>query len=69
VHRTVVFNDGRQFEHYMFMRAFTLHDLGKLCSTAGLRVLEVSGSRDTRGHFFGATSPDIWILASRKPAE
>jgi SAM-dependent methyltransferase len=69
VHRTIVFNDGRQFEHYMFMRAFTLHDIGKLCSTAELRVLEVSGSRETRGHFFGATSPDLWILASRKPGE
>ena len=65
VHRTVVFEDGRQYEHYMFIRAYTLHDVGKLMTTAGLRVLEVSGSRDTRGRFYGATSPDIWVLAER----
>ncbi len=65
VHRTVVFEDGRQYEHYMFIRAYTLQDVGKLMTGAGLRVLEVSGSRDTRGRFYGATSPDIWVLAER----
>ena len=66
VHRTVVFEDGRQFEHHMFIRAFSLHELGKILSTLGMRVLEVSGSRDTRGRFYGATSAEIWIVAQRR---
>ncbi|RMG96506.1 MAG: methyltransferase domain-containing protein [Deltaproteobacteria bacterium] len=68
VHRTVVFDDGRQYEHYMFIRAYTLHDIGKLVSSTGLAVQDVSGSRHTPGRFFGATSPDIWIFAQR-PAD
>jgi SAM-dependent methyltransferase len=66
VHRTVIFDDGRQYEHYMFMRAYTVQDLGKAMSQMGMRVLEVSGSRDTRGRFYGSTSPDIWIVAEKK---
>jgi SAM-dependent methyltransferase len=69
VHRTIVIDDGRNFEHYMFMKAFTLHDLGKSMSSVGLKVLEVSGSRDTRGRFYGSESPDIWIVAERRSAE
>ena len=66
VHRTIVFDDGRQYEHYMFIKAFTLHDIGKLLSSVGLRVREVSGSRDTRGRFYGAASPNLWIVAEPK---
>jgi SAM-dependent methyltransferase len=66
VHRTIIFDDGRQYEHFMFMRAYTVQDLGKAMSQLGLRVVEVSGSRDTRGRFYGSASPDIWILAERK---
>jgi len=66
VHRTVVFEDGRQFEHHMYIRTFSLHELGKLLSTMGMRLLEVSGSRDTRGRFYGATSAEIWIVAQRR---
>ena len=66
VHRTVVFEDGRQFEHHMYIRAFSLHELGKMLATMGMRVLEVSGSRDTRGRFYGATSAEIWIVAQRR---
>jgi SAM-dependent methyltransferase len=66
VHRTIVFEDGRQFEHHMYIRAFSLHELGKMLSTMGMRVLEVSGSRDTRGRFYGATSSEIWIVAQRR---
>lgn len=69
VHRTIVLEDGRNFEHYMFMKAFTLHDLGKSMSSVGLKVREVSGSRDTRGRFYGSESPDIWIIAERRPEE
>jgi SAM-dependent methyltransferase len=66
VHRTIIFDDGRQFEHFMFMRAYTVQDLGKAMSQLGLRVVEVSGSRDTRARFYGSASPDIWIVAERK---
>jgi SAM-dependent methyltransferase len=66
VHRTIIFDDGRQYEHYMFMRAYTVQDLGKAISQLGMRVIEVSGSRDTRGRFFGSASPDIWITAEKK---
>jgi len=30
------------------------------------RVLEASGSRETRGRFYGATSPEIWLIAQRR---
>jgi SAM-dependent methyltransferase len=66
VHRTVVFEDGRQFEHYMFLRAYSVHELGRLLRLAGLKVEQLSGSRDTRGRFYGSASPDIWIVASRR---
>jgi ubiquinone/menaquinone biosynthesis C-methylase UbiE len=66
VHRTIIFDDGRQFEHFMFMRAYTVQDIGKAISQLGLRVVEVSGSRDTRARFYGSASPDIWIVAERK---
>ncbi len=66
VHRTIIFDDGRQYEHYMFMRAYTVQDLGKAISQLGMRVLEVSGSRDTRARFYGSASPDIWIVAEKK---
>ena len=66
IHRTVVFEDGRQFEHHMYIRAFSLHELGKMLATMGMRVLEASGSRETRGRFYGATSPEIWLIAQRR---
>lgn len=66
IHRTVVFEDGRQFEHHMYIRAFSLHELGKMLATMGMRVLEASGSRETRGKFYGATSPEIWLVAQRR---
>lgn len=66
IHRTVVFEDGRQFEHLISIRAYTVHDLGKLLGQMGARVLEVSGGRDTPGRFYGAASPDIWMFAQRR---
>lgn len=66
VHRTVVFEDGRQFEHQMFIRLFSLHELGRMLSGMGMRIVEVSGSRDTRGRFYGATSAEIWLIAQRR---
>lgn len=66
VRRTIVFEDGRQFEHAYSLRAYALHELVALCESVGLRVLEASGSRHTRGRFFGATSPDIWLSLERR---
>lgn len=66
VKRTIVFEDGRQFEHVYAVRLYAVHELAADCEAVGLRVLEVSGSRHTRGRFFGATSPDIWLTAERR---
>lgn len=66
IHRTVVFEDGRQFEHHISIRAYSAHTLSKMLTTLGAKVLELSGSRDTRGRFFGGASPEIWIFAQRR---
>jgi len=66
VHRTVVFEDGRQFEHQMYIRTFSLHELGRMLTGMGMRVVEVSGSRETRGRYYGATSAEIWLVAQRR---
>lgn len=67
IRRSVVFQDGRQLEHDISIRAYSLHELAKVMRQAGFRVLEVSGSLATRGHFFGATSRNI-IMLCEKPA-
>jgi len=66
IHRTIVFEDGRQFEHQISIRAYSAHTLTKMLTTLGAKVLELSGSRDTRGRFFGGASPEIWIFAQRR---
>jgi len=43
IRRSVVFQDGRQMEQDISIRAYSLHELGKLLRQAGFRVLEVSG--------------------------
>jgi hypothetical protein len=48
------------------VRAYSLHEVGKLMHSAGLRVLEVSGAYHTRGRFFGNQSRHIIVLAERK---
>lgn len=65
VHRTVVFETGKQFEHNMALRVYGLTDLVHMCAHVGLRVVEFSGSRHTRARFYGATSSEIWLLAQR----
>ncbi len=65
VHRTVVFETGKQFEHNLGVRIYALTELVQMCAQVGLRVLEYSGSRHTRGRFYGATSSEIWLLAQR----
>ena len=65
-HRSVVFEDGRQLDQEISVRTFCLHDLGKLLRQAGFRILEVSGSIFTRGHFFGAASRNLLVVAERR---
>jgi SAM-dependent methyltransferase len=64
--RSVVFEDGRQLEQEISVRAYSLHELGKLLRQSGFRVLEVSGSIPTRGYFFGATSRHLIVLAEKR---
>lgn len=66
VNRSVVFDDGRQLEQEVSIRAYSLHEVGKLMHAAGFRVLEVSGGYQTRGRFFGNQSRHIIVLAERK---
>ncbi|MGE0546412.1 MAG: methyltransferase domain-containing protein [Kofleriaceae bacterium] len=66
VNRSVVFDDGRQLEQEISIRAYSLHEIGKLMHAAGFRVLEVSGGYHTRGRFFGNQSRHIIVLAERK---
>ncbi|HET9623087.1 MAG TPA: methyltransferase domain-containing protein [Kofleriaceae bacterium] len=66
VSRSVVFDDGRQLEQEISVRAYSLHEVGKLMHAAGFRVLEVSGAYHTRGRFFGNQSRHIIVLAERK---
>jgi len=66
VNRSVVFDDGRQVEQEISVRAYSLHEVGKLMHAAGFRVLEVSGGYQTRGRFFGNQSRHIIVLAERR---
>jgi len=66
VNRSVVFDDGRQLEQEISVRAYSLHEVGKLMHAAGFRVLEVSGGYQTRARFFGNQSRHIIVLAERK---
>ncbi len=66
--RSVVFDDGRQLEQEISIRAYSLHEMGKLLHAAGFRILEVSGSMDTKGRFFGAHSREIVVVAERRGA-
>ncbi len=63
VHRTMVFEDGRQFDVNIEQRAYGAFELEKMVAAAGLTVVEVSGSVHTRGTIYGAMSPDIWLVA------
>ena len=66
IHRSIVFGEGRQVEQEISLRAYSLHEIGRLLRTAGFRILEVSGSLHTRGSFFGAASRNI-IAVCEKP--
>jgi SAM-dependent methyltransferase len=64
--RSIVFDDGRQIEQEISIRAYSLHELGKLLHAAGLRVVEVSGSMATHGRFFGNQSRGLIVVAEKR---
>ena len=66
VHRSIVFEDGRQTEHEISIRAYSLHEIGKVLHHAGFRVIEVSGGLALRGRFFGPEARQILIVAEKK---
>jgi SAM-dependent methyltransferase len=65
-HRSIVFEDGRQVEQEISIRAYGLHELGRLLRQAGLRVIDVSGTLATPGQFFGSTSRSLLVLAEKR---
>jgi SAM-dependent methyltransferase len=65
-HRSIVFEDGRQLEQEISIRAYSLHEMGRLLKQAGLRLVEVSGTLATRGQFFGTTSRSLLVLTERR---
>ncbi|HBQ15780.1 MAG TPA: SAM-dependent methyltransferase, partial [Myxococcales bacterium] len=65
--RTVILDDGRQRDNLYSIRLFSLHELGQVLHHQGFRVVEVSGREAHPGVFFGADSPQLLILAERRP--
>jgi SAM-dependent methyltransferase len=66
VKRTMLYEDGRQVEQEFAIRAYCLHELGKILHNAGFRVSEVSGHVHTPGAFFGPDSTHLIILAEKR---
>jgi ubiquinone/menaquinone biosynthesis C-methylase UbiE len=64
--RSIVFDDGRQIEQEISLRAYSLHEVGKLLHGAGFRVLSVSGGLAARGRFFGKDLRQIIVVAERR---
>jgi SAM-dependent methyltransferase len=68
-HRSIVFEDGRQLEQELSVRAYSLHEIGRLLRQAGFRVMDVSGGLATRGDFFGSASRNLLIVAEKREDE
>jgi hypothetical protein len=66
VQRSIILEDGRQLEQEISIRAYSLHEIGKVLHHAGFRVIEVSGGLGLRGRFFGAHSRQLLVLAEKK---
>lgn len=67
VKRTVILDNGRQLENEYSLRLYSLHELGQLMNASGFRVSEVSGRDALPGVFFGHESPNLMIVAQRRP--
>jgi len=68
-HRSIVFEDGRQLEQEISVRAYSLHEIGRLLRQAGFRVMDVSGGLNTRGQFFGSASRSLLIVAEKRDSD
>jgi SAM-dependent methyltransferase len=68
VQRSIIFEDGRQVEQEISIRAYSLHEIGKVLHHSGFRVTEVSGGLSLRGKFFGANSRQLIVVAEKKLA-
>jgi len=68
-HRSIVFEDGRQVEQEISVRAYSLHEIGRLLRQAGFRVMDVSGGLNTRGQFFGNVSRSLLIVAEKRDSD
>src|SRR5258706_9650628 len=66
IQRSIIFEDGRQSEQEISIRAYSLHEIGKVLHHSGFRVTEVSGGLALRGKFFGADSRQLLVLAGKK---
>jgi SAM-dependent methyltransferase len=66
VKRSFMMDDGRTKEIEYSVRAYSIHELGKLLNENGFRVAEVSGRTGTPGVFFGCESPRALILAEKR---
>jgi SAM-dependent methyltransferase len=64
--RSIIFEDGRQVEQEISIRAYSLHEIGKVLHHSGFRVTEVSGGLSLRGKFFGADSRQLIVVAEKK---
>lgn len=69
VKRTVILDNGRQVESEYTLRLYSLHELGQLMNASGFRVTEVSGREALPGVFFGQESPNLMIVAVRRPPD
>jgi len=68
-HRSIVFEDGRQVEQDISVRAYSLHEIGRLLRQAGFRVIDVSGGLNTRGQFFGNVSRSLLVVAEKRDSD
>ena len=66
VQRQIILEDGRQLEQEISIRAYSLHEIGKVLHHAGFRVLEVSGGLELRGRFYGNESRQLVVLAEKR---
>ena len=69
IKRTVILDTGKQIEAEYGLRLYSLHELGQLMNASGFRVAEVSGREALPGVFFGVESPNLIIVAERRPTE
>jgi SAM-dependent methyltransferase len=65
VKRTLMLDNGRNRECNYSIRLYNLHELGKLLTDVGFKVLQASGRPELPGVFMGPTSPRIILLAAK----